>query len=76
MITNQDKQFYDDNGYFIARQVFAPEEIAYYRDHFMALRAEGAKPGDYGASTPKDNDPLYKFPRMINMHYWDEVSRA
>ena len=74
-ISTQDKYFYDENGYYIARQVFTPEEVAYYRDYYMALRAEGPKPGDYGATTHRDNDPLYKFPRMINMHHWDEVSR-
>lgn len=74
-ITAQDKQYYEDNGYFIARGVFTPDEVAYYRDHYMALRAEGPKPGDFGASTEKDNDPLYKYPRMINMHRWDDTSR-
>ncbi len=74
MITESDKQFYDDNGYIIIRQVFSPDEIAQYREHYMALRAEGPKPGDFGASKSQDNDPLYQFPRMINMHQWDELS--
>lgn len=63
---------YRDEGYTIARGMFSPEEVAFYRDHFMAMRAEGPKPGDYGAHTYIGDDPLYKFPRLINMHHWDE----
>lgn len=77
MINEQHKAFYDQYGYLIVEQMFAPHEVEFYRDHFMALRAQGEKPGDYGASTYQDNnDPLYKFPRMINMHQWDDTSRA
>jgi ectoine hydroxylase-related dioxygenase (phytanoyl-CoA dioxygenase family) len=75
MITQQDKRFYDDNGYVIVKQLFSPPEVVKYRDYYMAMRAEGEKPGDYGASQYKaSNDPLHKFPRMINMHHWDETS--
>jgi ectoine hydroxylase-related dioxygenase (phytanoyl-CoA dioxygenase family) len=74
MITDQDKRFYEENGYVIIRQVFNPEEVAYYRDYYMDMRAQGPKPGDYGASKYQGDDPLYKFPRMINMHHWDEAS--
>ena len=71
-MTESDRQFYEENGYVIARQVFGPAEVAHYRDHYMAMRAEGPKPGDYSASKLQDGDPLYQFPRLINMHNWDE----
>ena len=63
---------YRDEGYTIVRQLFSPEEVAFFREHYMAMRAEGPKPGDYGAHTYVGDDPLYKFPRLINMHHWDE----
>ena len=54
--------------------MFSPEEVAGYREHFMALRAEGPKPGDMVADTQTAGDPLQKYPRMIHMHRWDETS--
>lgn len=74
MVTEQDKTFYEHNGYAVVKGLFTPEEVAAFRDHFMALRAEGPKPGDMIADTQKPGDPLKVFPRMIHMHRWDEAS--
>ena len=74
MVTASDKEFIGENGYAVVKGLFAPEEVAYYRGHFMALRAEGVKPGDMVAETVQSADPLKKFPRMIHMHRWDEAS--
>ena len=74
MVTASDKEFIGENGYAVVKGLFAPEEVAFYRDHFMALRAEGVKPGDMVAETVQSADPLKKFPRMIHMHRWDEAS--
>jgi len=74
MVSEQYKQFCQENGYVVVKGVFSPEEVAAYREHFMALRAEGPKPGDMVADTNKSNDPLKKYPRMIHMHRWDDTS--
>ena len=74
MVTASDKAFIEKNGYAVVEGLFAPEEVAFYRGHFMALRAEGVKPGDMVAETSVSVDPLKKFPRMIHMHRWDEDS--
>jgi len=74
MVTKQDKEFYAKNGYAVVKGVFSPEECEAYREHFMTLRAEGAKPGDMVADTRKIGDPLKAYPRMIHMHRWDEPS--
>ena len=74
MLTQEHKQFYEENGYAVVERVFAPEEITAYRDHYMELRAKGEYPGDFGGVDPSSGDPLKKFPRMIHMHRWDEVS--
>jgi len=74
MVSAQDKAFYESNGYAVVKGLFSAEETAFYREHFMALRAEGTKPGDMTAETPKAGDPLLAFPRMIHMHRWDEPS--
>ena len=74
MITSQDKELYQQNGYAVVRGVFSEEECADFRSHYMKLRADGPKPGDMVADTQKAGDPLKSFPRMIHMHRWDETS--
>lgn len=75
MVSESSKAFYDTNGYVVVRGLFSAEETTSFREHFMALRAEGVKPGDMVSETQKDGDPLKQFPRMIHMHRWDEASR-
>jgi len=71
------RQSFERDGYFVARAIFAPAEISELREHYMRLRAEGPKPGDMGGDASRGAaDPLNKFPRMINMHEWDETSMA
>lgn len=65
---------YQQEGYVVVPGLFSLEETAQYRDHFMALRAKGGYPGDFSGVNAEDGDPLKKFPRMIHMHRWDEVS--
>ena len=69
---------YAVRGYHIERGVFGAEEIAAMVAHFMAMSKE-KHPGDFGgvaAKTQSDKpDPLAKYPRPINMHTWDELTR-
>lgn len=74
MNLTDEKEFYETNGYAVVKGLFAPDEVAALRQHFMDLRAEGPKPGDMVAEVPKDGDPLLRFPRMIHMHRWDETT--
>jgi phytanoyl-CoA hydroxylase len=71
----QTKAFFDANGYVVVKNLFTPDEVATYRQHYMDLRAEGAKPGDMVADTKIPGDPLNQFPRMIHMHRWDDTTR-
>jgi len=67
-------EFFNAEGYVIVPQLFSAEEVAMYRDHFMELRAAGARPGDFAGIDLMSEDPLKRFPRMIHMHRWDELS--
>lgn len=81
-------RFFEEHGYYVARQLFTPSEVAGYRAHYMKVRGEGQKPGDFvGVPLPPTNDPLalpttgdekpdplQKYPRLIHMHRWDQVS--
>ena len=76
MISLEQKRIFDENGYVLVRQLFQPDEVAFYRDHYMQLREKGSYPGDLVSqgADPGTNDPLKRYPRMIHMHRWDEVS--
>ena len=65
---------YGRNGYVVVRGVFGPDEVTALRDHYMALREAGSYPGDFHGVDASSADPLLRYPRMIHMHRWDEVS--
>lgn len=65
---------YRRDGYILIRGLFSGEEAATYRDHYMRLREAGKYPGDFEGVDPSSEDPLKRYPRMIHMHRWDEVS--
>jgi len=67
---------YQRDGFAIAHKLFSNDEVIRLRTHYMRLRETGTYPGD-SAGVPLDNpdaDPLRRYPRMIHMHRWDEVS--
>ena len=74
MVTEEHKQYFQENGYVVIRGLFSPDEVAHYRDHYMTLRRHGSYPGDLSGVDTQSNDPLKRYPRMIHMHRWDEVS--
>ena len=74
MTLGEYKAFFDGNGYVVVKGLFPADEVARLRDHFMRLREQGPKPGDMVAETQKSQDPLKRYPRMIHMHRWDDVS--
>jgi len=74
MIDRSFVEQFELNGYTLAKGLFTQEEVAKYRDHYMTLRAAGSYPGDTAGVDVSSNDPLKRYPRMIHMHRWDEVS--
>ncbi len=69
------KTFFDNNGYAVIPGLFTAEECKFYLYHFMELRAKGSYEGDMAGVDATSDDPLKRFPRMIHMHRWDEISR-
>jgi phytanoyl-CoA hydroxylase len=74
MITLEQKKQFDEQGYLVLRGLFSADEVKAFTDHYMALRQEGTKPGDFSGVDLSSSDPLKKFPRMIHMHRWDSIS--
>jgi ectoine hydroxylase-related dioxygenase (phytanoyl-CoA dioxygenase family) len=65
---------YQRDGYVIARGLFSRAEAEKFIDHYMRLRAAGTYPGDFAGVDLQSQDPLKRYPRMIHMHRWDELS--
>jgi phytanoyl-CoA hydroxylase len=73
MLTDTHRETYARDGFVVIPSVFSAAETSAYRDHFMRLR-ETAREGDFSGVNATESDPLKKFPRMIHMHRWDEIS--
>ena len=74
MVTPEQKKQFDEQGYVVLRGLFSPDEVKTFTDHYMDLRQQGKKPGDFSGVDLSSNDPLKKYPRMIHMHRWDAAS--
>lgn len=74
MITQQDVDIYRAEGGVTVRGLFSLQEVDFFTEHYMRLRAAGEYAGDFGGVDTTGEDPLKKFPRMIHMHRWDEPS--
>lgn len=68
-------QFYREQGHLVAPALFDAATVRQMIEHYMKLRAEGPKPGDFGGTNDRPDDLTQKYPRMINMHQWDAKSR-
>ncbi|MBX2998382.1 MAG: phytanoyl-CoA dioxygenase family protein [Caldilineaceae bacterium] len=74
MVDTQAIEQFQQQGYTVARGLFSADEVARYRDHYMDLRAKGSYPGDTAGVDIGSSDPLKRYPRMIHMHRWDQIS--
>lgn len=68
------EQFHD-TGYTVVPGLFSDEEVERYKQHYMDMRLSGSYPGDFDGVDATSTDPLKKYPRLIHMHRWDEISR-
>jgi ectoine hydroxylase-related dioxygenase (phytanoyl-CoA dioxygenase family) len=73
-LTAQHKQAYLEDGYVVIPGLFSQAETAAYRAHYMLLRRSGKYAGDFAGEGADEADPLRRYPRMIHMHRWDDVS--
>ncbi|MCC7262853.1 MAG: phytanoyl-CoA dioxygenase family protein [Candidatus Latescibacteria bacterium] len=70
-LSPQQVRHYREQGYVVVPGFFT-DSAEQMLAHYMQRRAEGPKPGDTGGTTDHPEDPNHKYPRMINMHDWDE----
>lgn len=76
LLTGQQRDTYRESGYLLVTGLFDNKTAERMIDHYMKMRAEGPKPGDSGGTPDEPDDPTHKYPRMINMHRWDETTEG
>ena len=65
------KSQFEDDGYCISRGLFSPDETAAYRNAFMAEVEDGPSAGsevEFFGKPYSADDPLARFPRIMNPH--------
>jgi phytanoyl-CoA hydroxylase len=73
-VLNNEADRFEANGYAMARDLFSREEVDFYIDPFVQLREADSNAEDLSVVDSDDDDPVKVFPRMIQMHRWDQVS--
>ncbi len=74
MINEEEREFFDTNGYLIVPALFSKTETARYLDHYTKLRHDQQATADRRIRAPKKNDPLLAYPRLMQMHRWDDLT--
>ena len=67
---------YQHYGHLTVSGIFPTELVEQMKRHYMQMRSEGSKPGDFGGTPDDPDDPTHQYPRLINMHNWDEESQT
>lgn len=65
-------EFFQQNGFVVARGLFVPEELTTFKSHFENLRVLG-KPSDR-EFIGDEKDPLKVYPRLMQPHRYDPLS--
>lgn len=68
------KEAVDRDGYLVARGVFDRAETDRLREHYMTLRNRHTDNHDFAGHNADSRDPLRRYPRMAQMHRWDDTS--
>ena len=76
MFKQEQKQFFDTEGYLVVEGLFAQDEIDSYKQHFEDLRLaqKASKATSSTEATSVSNDPLIEYPRIMQPHRHDEAS--
>ncbi len=68
------KAEFERDGYTLARGLFGAAEVEQLREHYMVLRTRDRYANDVVGVEAGSRDPLKRYPRMAQMHRWDELS--
>ncbi|MGZ0151170.1 phytanoyl-CoA dioxygenase family protein [Kribbella sp. WER1] len=68
------REEFEQIGYTLVRGLFSAKEAEQLREHYMHVRRRGPRDHDFAGHTSTDRDPLQRYPRMAQMHRWDDAS--
>ncbi|WP_329003153.1 phytanoyl-CoA dioxygenase family protein [Kribbella sp. NBC_00709] len=68
------REEFERTGCTLVRGLFAADEVDRLRDHYMKVRQRGPRSHDFAGHDSADRDPLKRYPRMAQMHRWDDAS--
>ncbi|GAB3947069.1 phytanoyl-CoA dioxygenase family protein [Kribbella albertanoniae] len=74
MVSDSYKQEFERDGYTLVRGLFSADEAERLREHYMVLRKQRSYANDESGVNSGSRDPLRRYPRMAQMHRWDDVS--
>ncbi|HEX5689802.1 MAG TPA: phytanoyl-CoA dioxygenase family protein [Roseiflexaceae bacterium] len=79
MFGEQDLARYEQDGYAVARELFTEEEVQFFVAHYMDMSqrenaSQNQSLNDVSSVGANENDPLKKWPRLLQMHRRDEPS--
>ncbi len=74
MVSDSYKQEFERDGYTLVRGLFGADEAERLREHYMVLRKQRSYANDESGVNSSSRDPLRRYPRMAQMHRWDDVS--
>jgi phytanoyl-CoA hydroxylase len=75
MLTIDEKNHFDTQGYLIVKNLFTLDEVSELRDHFMELSKEPI-PGCFEPVMESEvDDPLKRYPRMMHPHRVSEIAK-
>ncbi|RYG37930.1 phytanoyl-CoA dioxygenase family protein [bacterium] len=70
-----DLQGYEENGYALAKGMFSAEECDRYTEHYMSMIHRGGDGWAEGDVDPTSEDPLKRYPRLLQPHRGEKTAR-
>lgn len=67
-------RFYQENGYLLVRGLFSAVECAKLSDYFTTMVERGGDGWAEGGVHPDSEDPLKRYPRLLQPHRGDQVA--
>ena len=74
MFSEEARQQFEERGYVVARGLFSSDETKAFIDHYMAMRDRGGDGWAEGGVDPSSEEPLKRYPRLMQPHRGDAIS--
>jgi phytanoyl-CoA hydroxylase len=75
MITEAQRQKYQEDGFVIVPGLFSAEQVEFFRSHFEEMRQQDRENQKLDRNITEDSDPPKSYPRIMQPHRRDEASR-